>query len=536
MKQSLTLCHSVLCIFLLWSSPQICAQNWILFADAKDLNQFPALSAQAIQNRKVQGISLDDKDIPVNPLRVQELGRHPGIEVRGSSRWLNAVFVQTSLSPDSLDILFPWITRKIHTQYRTMAVQGNEPVEITGPAPKTAGDYGFANVQTVQIGLDCLHDKGFTGENVKVAIFDSGFRNADQITAFDSLRAENRLLQVYDFVNQDQGIYDEDSHGLHVFSVMAARRPGLFKGSAWKSSYILARTETVFSETTAEETNWIMALEWADSLGTQVIQSSLGYNLYDGGAGSYTYADLDGKTAPITLAAAAAVSRGIILVVSAGNEGSNSWMYVTVPADADTLLAVGSVNSTGQRPGYSSIGPTADGRIKPDVVALGENTAVVSSSGNISSSSGTSFAAPLIAGMGACLRQAHPSIPGWVIMDAIRASGDQASVPDNQKGYGIPQGCRADSILQLYTSAQKNVSELAPCTFYPNPARDILHIQNTRAEIKKIHIYSSEGKLWDIFPGETRTIPLDKYPAGMYYLRVETDTNRFYVQEVIVGR
>lgn len=492
--------------------------HFLLKLDARDSLTFPALSPEALGHRHRLNIPLKETDYPVNAHRILELSRNSDILVIGQSRWFNAALIQTTLTPNELRQRFPWHQGLIELKHQAGSSHHQEPIPITQEiAPnRITSDYGFAYVQTQQVGLDCLHDKGYTGKGVKVAVFDSGFRNVNQISAFDSLFAEGRVPHVYDFVNQDLSVFDEDNHGTNVFSVLAARQPGLIKGSAWQSTFLLARTETIFSETTQEESNWIQAMEWADSLGARVIQSSLGYNKFDGGLG-YTYSDLDGQTTLISRAASIAASKGIAVVVSAGNEGSNSWSFVTVPADADSILAVGSVDNMGIRSGFSSVGPTADGRIKPDVMAMGGSTAIITTSGNISNSSGTSFASPIIAGMAACLAQAHPNRAGWEISQAIRLSSDRANNPDNQYGYGLPNACVADSLLRLTTRTIES-TETIKLNLFPNPTRNVIQLETDAEIVFPLSLFDTQGKC--VLQMYATEIDLSLLPSGSYWLSV----------------
>lgn len=524
------------CVVLMihFSMPALHAEKYILYLDAKPQNQLPALSMRALERRKMQGIELDEKDLPVSSVRLTELRQCNALTLLGHSRWLNAVWIESEMNAEELNGLFPWnmgieITLKL--KKKPAQYHSDHPSALAPNA--IANDFGFAAQQNNQIGLACLHTRGYRGDDVVISVFDSGFRNVDQITAFDSMRIQNRLLHTRDFVDNDNDVFDDDSHGTLVLSTMAARRPMLYSGASWKSSYILVRTETIFSETPAEEFNWLMAMEWVDSIGTDVIQSSLGYNYFDGNNGNYTYSDLDGRTAIITRAASTAVSRGIMVVVSAGNEGSNSWGYITVPADADSILAVGSVAFDGQRSGFSSYGPTADGRIKPDVMARGEGTSMFSTSGAITSSSGTSFAAPLIAGMVACLRQAHPQVPAWYLMDVVRTTSDRAFQPNNMYGYGIANACAADSLLQLYTSTLPYTSDIPSLEVYPNPTADYLMVSVPASESYSTWmIFNPSGKL--LFQGHDVNEPISvkHLNPGTYFIKVQTE-NKYYVQQWI---
>jgi serine protease AprX len=524
----------ILCLWSVFQLLEIQAQThnlFLLLLDERETLTFPALSREALENRHRLNIPLNPGDYPVNAGRIQELDQDSSISVTGISRWVNAAFILTTLTPAELDSRFPWhkgLYPLKESAGRARFIESSPLPEDISPN-KVTSDYGFASVQTRQVGLDCLHDKGYTGRGVRVAIFDSGFRNVHQLSAFDSLFAEGRVPHIYDFVNQDQSVFDEDNHGTNVFSVIAARQPGIIKGSAWQSTFFLARTETIFSETTQEEQNWLMAMEWADSLGAQVIQASLGYNKFDGGGG-YTYADLNGQTTLVTRAAAMAVSKGLAVVVSAGNEGSNSWGYMTVPADADSILAVGSVDNMGVRSGFSSIGPTADGRIKPDVMAMGSSTAIITTSGSISNSSGTSFSSPIIAGMAACLMQAHPGRAGWEISNAIRMSADRYGNPDNQYGYGIPDACIADSLLSLTTGLTETNSQPVLMVF-PNPAKDQLNIESHEKILFPVSLFNSDGKL--MLQSDKTEFSLAFLPHGTYWLSIPLEQKGIRIVPVI---
>jgi len=505
-----------------------CQNYWILYCDAKDSTRFPALSEDAIHRRIQQGIALDILDLPVNPERIIEVSTHPDVSVKGVSRWLNALLIYTHLSKEELSHTFSWhkgilISPKLKTHTSEYISSISDAQAISEDSVSV--EYGFATQQNLQIGLNCLHNQGFTGKDVKIAVFDSGFRNVDQISAFDTLFLENRMLHTYDFVDQEENVYNDDNHGTHVLSIISGQRGNLYKGAAWNASIILARTETIFSETKAEEFNWAIAMEWADSLGADIIQASLGYNYFDMGIGNYTYADLDGQTAIITRAASIAVSRGMMVVVSAGNEGGNSWGYITVPADADSILAVGSVNNVGIRSGTSSYGPTADGRIKPDVMAMGEGTAIVTSSGLFSFSSGTSFAAPLISGLAACLRESFPSVPSRALTEAIRHSGSKALNPDNLMGYGIANACRADSLLRIYLEIHPNLTQNFQIHLYPNPAQDDLFYSLPEGfQVHSIQVYDIQGRVMDLPSSEPGHIYIADLVPGKYFIRFQGDT------------
>jgi len=256
------------------------------------------------------------------------------------------------------------------------------------------------------------------------------------------------LIATYDFVENDEFVYHQSSHGTNVLSCIATDIPGKLIGTAPGVSVVLCRRQDARSETQVEEYNFLRAVEWCDSVGVDLLHASLGYTKFDGGIGSYKYEDLDGDKAIVTRAVDLPASKGILVTISAGNEGRNSWHYIAAPCDADSVLCVGSVHKYEKKSGFSSFGPTADGRIKPDVVAMGSSTAIWRPSNRAGRSSGTSFSGPLMAGFMACLIEANPDMDAQKLIQATRMSGDQAGIPDNEYGYGIPNLVKADSLAK----------------------------------------------------------------------------------------
>lgn len=483
---------------------------WIRFADkGPEQSQWlsnPAsfLSERALARRAQMGCPLTIADLPVSATYLHTLIHH-GIRIHGQSRWINAVSATTDLSLTQLQAICPAVVDMQPVAAFTRATTQEELSPL--PAPRTAGkssittafQYGDALPQIQQLNLRCLHLQGATGRGVLIAVFDAGFLHVDTIAAFDSLWLQGRVLTYYDFVNQDTTIFDENNHGLNVLSTIVSNWPDQLVGAAPHATVALARTESVGSETHQEEDNWMMAMEWADSLGADLIHSSLGYSVFDSGQVDYTHQDLDGNTSIITRAADMAAARGILVVNSAGNEGNGPWHKITCPCDADSILCVGAVDAFGSYVGFSGVGPTADNRVKPDVAALGLFTAAIGSNGQVGVSSGTSFAAPLVAGLAACLRGAHPLRNNMEIIQAIRESASQYATPDSLLGHGIPDACKADSLLWVLDTSGTNFivpGQPDQVAVFPNPAGDmlVLEVRKPSNPVVAVQVQNMEGK------------------------------------------
>lgn len=455
-------------LFLFWvTTLSMFAQNqrvWVCLSD-KGQNiaarlahpeQFLSPSALAIKAEK--GILLDESDLPVAGEYLQTLQQY-NCKVLGKSRWLNAVALELSSKELAIIKDLPFVTsvEPVITMKVTRAFPKIDNISkldlIQEKQPGDVFDYGKARPQAAMLNVPAMHKKGITGRGVKVAVFDAGFENANTIDVFDSLWADKRIVAWHDFVDNDDDVFASDSHGTNVLSCIGANLPGEMVGIAPHATFYLARTEQSKSETQREEYNWVAAMEWADSIGVDVIHSSLGYSKFDE-EGSYTYKDMNGNTAICTKAADRAAKKGIIVTLSAGNEGADAWKYITAPGDADSVLCVGAVNASGKRASFSSMGPSSDGQVKPDVMAMGKNTTVATPENTIGTSDGTSFSGPIMGGFETLLKQSNPKRSNMDIIQATRLSGDQYNFPDGEYGYGIPDIMVADSLL-------KNVKDLS---------------------------------------------------------------------------
>lgn len=299
--------------------------------------------------------------------------------------------------------------------------------------------YGPARRQIEISNGNKLHDAGFKGQGMTIAVIDAGFHNADSIAAMRNIR----VLGVKDFVNPDADIYAESSHGMSVLSCIGMNQPHVMVGTAPEASFWLLRSEDEYSEHLVEQDYWAAALEFADSVGVDVVNTSLGYYAFDDPSKDYRYCDLDGKFALMSRQAAKAADKGMVIVCSAGNAGSGSWKKTTPPGDAENVLTVGAINKQGVLAPFSSIGNTADGRVKPDVMAVGLGSDVMGTDGIVRGANGTSFSSPIMCGMVACLWQALPDLTAKELIELVRRSGDRADSPDNIYGYGIPDMWKA---------------------------------------------------------------------------------------------
>ncbi len=415
------------------------------------------LTQRAIDRKARHQIPIDDRDMPVNQSYVAQIKTQPGITYKAQSKWFNCVHVVGT--PASINALgnLPFVTAIDFTDPTKSANLRNENKfanMVTTPLT-----YGTARNQIEMIGLDHLHNSGNTGSGMLIAVTDSGFPNVDVNPGFTQLRNNNGIAGGWDFVDRDATIYEDHFHGSRVLSVMAGSVPGNYEGTAPDAQYYLFRTEEAAFETPAEMSYWVQAAERADSLGVDVINVSLGYLGFDNAAENLSYQDMNGTTAFISQGANVAFEKGMLVVTSAGNSGNSSvHPYNAAPADAFGAFSIGSVTANQVKSSFSSIGPTFDGRIRPDVAAQGSATATIDESGNLVGSSGTSFSAPTISGAIACLMQAFPNQTPQEIIDAVRASAHQFNAPDNLLGYGIPDFRIAQQILNTRDSTASVVN------------------------------------------------------------------------------
>lgn len=424
---------------------------WVGFADKEGtpyrIEEPEAfLSERALARREKQGISVDATDLPVSPAYVKAL-REAGVTIWQQSRWLNGVVVIGEKKDMETIESLPFVreveyTGPVQDIAATPASPSVELPELAAPAlplpPVSRATYGAGYPNLVRMRGDTLHELGFRGEGILLAVLDGGFPQVDQ-PGFLGSYAPEEIPVGYDFVERDAEVYDGGTHGSTVLSVMAARHPFFLMGVAPGADYVLFKTENGQGEYRQEEYNWVMGIEKADSLGVDVANSSLGYTTFDDDRMDYSAEDLTGGKSPASRAASLAVQKGMIVCISAGNSGGDSWRYIGTPADAPGVVAVGALDQKNERAYFSSLGYEKNPLIKPDLMAPGTQIPGVSTSGRgYYSANGTSLASPLLAGLVACLWQAFPDRSNEEIIDALKQTADRGATPDREYGYGIP--------------------------------------------------------------------------------------------------
>lgn len=462
-------------------------EDALVFLEAKDPAVVAAaladpstiLSQAAIDRKTAQGTSIDDRDVPLNETQKSAIEAATGITVYAKSKWMNALYVrgtETNIN-NLLNLNFvtavEFMDKSLNRPFETPIAKDKFEIENQ---ERVIYNYGDATNQTIMLNVDYLHENDYTGEDIIVAFMDNGYPGVLTNPAYATLRNEGRLLGYYDFVDRVTNPNGTGSHGSSTFSDAAGFLDGDFVGTAPNASYYLFVTEDGGDENPVEEAYWVEALERADSLGVYVVNTSLSYRDFSPNYPQYTYTyeDLDGQTTLGARGANHAYDKGMIMVNSAGNNGNESFPWVGSPADSPGVLTIGAVNSSGDYVSFSAIGPTVDGRVKPDVMAKGRNAAIVDQFGDVTTASGTSFSSPITAGAVASLWQAVPNLKNSVVMQAIRESADKYNNPTNQMGYGIPDfGDALNALLLLGVEEQMQDYHFA---LYPNPVSTQINI------------------------------------------------------------
>jgi serine protease AprX len=506
---------------------------WVYFKDKPDAayymaNPLEMLSQKALDRRARQGIALDDKDVPINPQYIAAVTNVNGVTIKAKSKWLNALHVRGSVAGIRSLAQLEFVSTVDFADNSLDAPgkpakekQLQKQVVKTARKPQADFNYGTSASQIKMLNGHLLHEQNFTGTGMTIAVLDAGFPGVNTAQPFKRLYNNNLILGGNNFVDRNENIYSGGTHGTMVLSTMGGYTEGQLIGTAPDASYYLFITEDVNSENPVEESYWVEAAEKADSLGVDVINTSLGYFEYDNSKYNYTYEDVNGATAFITRGANVAFTRGMMCVTSAGNSGAGSNPHIGVPADAPNALTVGAVDSSRQYVNFSSIGPTFDMRVKPDVMAQGRADYVSDISGNITTASGTSFSSPVTAGLVACLWQALSNKTNTELLQIIKQSADRYNNPDIQYGYGIPDFWKA-------TQTALHVNDFGEETFqlYPNPAKAVITVSLpdaiTNAEVT---IYNSLGQaVLNKAITSANQISVEHLPTGIYIYNLRVDS------------
>jgi serine protease AprX len=529
------------CIVAMTFNSNAQLKYWVKFSNKTGTpytvgNPSAFLSAKSILRRTTYGIPIHTTDLPCNPSYVSQVDAVSNVTVLYVSKWINGVVISvpsasilTTISSFSFVTSTGQVNRyKIDLPLVDKSQESISSSEKQNSAPTATFNYGGSYWQSKQLNVDCIHSQGYRGQGMTIAVIDAGFNQVNVNPVFDSLRNRGGILGTRDFVAGGNSVYEDDSHGAMVLSCMAAIKPNVIMGSAPRADYWLLRTEDVATETISEEYNWIRAAEFADSVGVDILTTSLGYTQFDNSAQNHTFASLDGKTAPMSIASNLAARKGMLVLNAAGNGNGSSWPKIGIPADADSICTVGSIDSLSNVSGFSSVGPTADGRIKPDLVARGSSACISypGTTGNCGFSNGTSFATPILAGAMACFWQAHPNFNYFKVIDTLRKTATFSLTPNNQRGWGTPNMCAVPITVGL--GAQKDMA-FNNVIIAPNPFNSIISISLLNAEFDKknrLEVYSAVGTMVSPIVSQltNSALQLDftNLPTGIYFVKVNT--------------
>ena len=514
------------------------------------------LSAKSIQRRLRQNISIDETDLPVSPAYIDSVRLAGAVIILNKSKWLNQVCIQTTDNAALAKINnFPFVLSS-QPLLRPQSISQpfnkfNEEIETAGlsqPLRASADyyDYGSSSSQIHIHEGEFLHNNGFRGEGMLMAIMDAGFFHYQTITAFDSVRNNNQVAETYDFVNNEISVDEDHIHGMYCFSIIAANWPGQLVGSCPGAKFYLYRTEDASTEYPVEEQNWVAAAERADSIGVDVFSTSLGYNTFSNSVFDHTYSEMDGNTTIISQANDLAAKKGIISVVAAGNDGSATWHFISTPADADSVVTVGAVNAMGIAAGFSSYGPSSDGQIKPTIASVGAGTAIANTNNQPQFGNGTSLATPNIAGLITCLWQAFPDFTNMQIIEAVKKSSSIYANANDRIGYGIPNFHKAFDDLNQQRALKNATTILGDewIKIYPNPFKGNFSIllkplQSGTATLK---LYDAAGKLYQTKQLSLQTDQpqliqfenIQPLATGIYILKFSDGSNKKSIR--ILGR
>ncbi|GEQ86693.1 peptidase S8 [Patiriisocius marinistellae] len=488
-------------------------------------NPISILTQDALDRKQLHNTPIDERDVPVDENLIDVVEAQPGITVYAKSKWMNSIYVRGSESQIEALLDLPFVAAiEYMDKSLNFSPGGNgttpDKFAIENPLNRINYDYGAALNQTEMISVDFLHQQDFTGEGMVVAVLDSGFPGVFSNPAFADAIDEDRIIDTYDFVTRQVNADGSGSHGSRTFSDIAGLIDGDFVGTAPGASYYLYVTEEGGAENPVEEAYWVEALERADSLGVDVVNTSLGYQDFDNSSYDHDYEDLDGQTTISARGASHALDKGMLLVTSAGNDG-NSFGFVATPADSPGVFTVGAVDSNENYASFSSYGPTFDGRIKPDVMAQGEGSAVIDQNGNIDFNNGTSFSSPIMAGAITSLWQSRPQATNLQIMQIVREASHLFSSPTDLMGYGIPNFEEAYNALQILGIEDQLLA--SQFVMYPNPADNIVSFSIpsfVSQAVVEIYTLAGQRVMTSEISATNNSVTIDNLASGMYVATV----------------
>jgi hypothetical protein len=509
-------------LFIFFISGAVYSQEdaWVYFTAKPNAafyfsNPLQMLSQRALDRREAQNIALDVLDVPIPPEYIEQVDAAAGITVMAKSKWLNAVHVRGSVAAINALENFTIVDHVDFADHSLDAAGRAASVAAPANTAQVLAEfpYGQSANQVEMLNGHLLHQQDFTGTGKMIAVMDAGFPQVDVAQPFQRLWDNNLILGGYNFVDRNTDIFTRNSHGTMVLSTMGGYTAGELVGTAPDASYYLFITEDTNSENPVEESYWVEAAEMADSLGVDVINTSLGYFSYDDPDYSYSFTDMNGTTAFVSRGADIAFSRGMVVVISAGNTGASEDPNITVPADAINVLTVGAVNPSEVCASFSSVGPTADGRVKPDVMAQGVASVIATPAGSVTTGNGTSFAGPIMAGMVASFWQAVPNKTNAEIIQLVKESADRFTMPTAQYGYGIPD-------FSLALSSALSVPKFIQ---YPNPVTGIFSValpSGVTSAVVSVYDMSGKRVVNTTISNGNAGVSLENLSAGTYIYKV----------------
>ncbi len=495
---------------------------WVYFTDKPDAatylaNPLSMLTQRSLDRRTAQGIALNTTDVPIAQNYINQVVAATGITVMAKSKWLNALHVRGAQADIQALTSLSFVS---DIEFANQALNARLSSSSSHPINKNMNveevfNYGTSANQIQMLNGHLLHQQDFTGAGKIIAVLDSGFQNVDVAAPFQRLFSNNLILGGYNYVSQNTNVYALNNHGASVLSCMGGFVDNQLVGTAPDAHYYLFITEDVASENPVEESYWVEATEEADRLGVDVITSSLGYFGYDNPNYSHTYSELTGNKAFASRGANMAFSKGIVVVVSAGNSGATANPYISVPAEATHVLTVGAVKSDEVYASFSSIGPSFDGRVKPDVMAQGQASVVSNTSGNIVTANGTSFSCPIMAGMVTSFWSAVPNLTAAQVVQFVKESSDRFLAPTNQYGYGIP-----DFQLALTNALNAESFENEMFLVYPNPVNNSIFVKVPDESVNSVfYLYNNLGQKVQesMITNTNQAINVENLASGMYF-------------------